>query len=199
MSVAVEEEILRFQVPVNDVLRVKVVEGANDFARVEITLKTREKKIDTKSSFGFGVKTPFQKTKTKKQEWRIHFYDSHKKSQSSPGVCVGVRKTVGSRFIGNSVVLSLSFPSSAKQDLDINPESLMVSKHKYGTPKWGEEERKKRQKFPVHRAHHHLSWAAQVQGLLGQSGSMCSRCAITNNGSAALFSHNRSRKNTHEK
>jgi hypothetical protein len=68
MSVAVEEEILRFQVPVNDVLRVKVVEGANDFARVEITLKTREKKIDTKSSFGFGVKTPFQKTKTKKQE-----------------------------------------------------------------------------------------------------------------------------------
>lgn len=45
MSVAVEEEILRFQVPVNDVLRVKVVEGANDFARVEIALKTREREI----------------------------------------------------------------------------------------------------------------------------------------------------------
>lgn len=71
----------------------------------------------------------------------------------------------------------------------------MVSKHKYGTPKWGgRRKKKKRQKFPVHRAHHHLSWAAQVQGLLGQSGSMCSRCAITNNASAALFSHNRSRK-----
>lgn len=36
MSVSVEEEILRFQVSINDVLRVKVVEGANDFARVEI-------------------------------------------------------------------------------------------------------------------------------------------------------------------
>jgi hypothetical protein len=36
MSVSVEKEILRFQVSVNDVLRVKVVEGANDFARVEI-------------------------------------------------------------------------------------------------------------------------------------------------------------------
>lgn len=41
MAVAIEEEILRFQVAVDDVLGVQVVEGADDLARIEITCQSQ--------------------------------------------------------------------------------------------------------------------------------------------------------------
>ena len=37
VAVAVQEKVLRFQVAVDDVLRVQVIQGAHDLARVEIT------------------------------------------------------------------------------------------------------------------------------------------------------------------
>lgn len=41
MSVAIEQQILRFQVPIDDVLCVQVVEGTDDLARIEITCKSQ--------------------------------------------------------------------------------------------------------------------------------------------------------------
>lgn len=42
MAVAVEEQIFRLQVPVDDIVRVQIVEGERDFRRVELCDRIRK-------------------------------------------------------------------------------------------------------------------------------------------------------------